>query len=122
MAIKILMPSLSPTMKAGKINKWLIKIGDKVSSGDIIAEIETDKATMEVEAADEGTITHLIDSDSETNIPINTPIALINGVETDSLKINKTNDWGKRIVWFDTINDENTNPQHQNHYDIYFIQ
>ena len=92
MAIKILMPSLSPTMKAGKINKWLIKIGDKVSSGDIIAEIETDKATMEVEAADEGTITHLIDSDSETNIPINTPIALINGVETDSIKINKTNE------------------------------
>ena len=57
MAIKILMPALSPTMSEGVINKWLVNIGDTVSAGDIIAEIETDKATMEVEAVDEGKIT-----------------------------------------------------------------
>ena len=60
MPIKILMPALSPTMTEGKINNWLVKIGDKVKAGDVIAEIETDKATMEVESVEEGTITHLI--------------------------------------------------------------
>ena len=54
MEIKILMPALSPTMKEGNLSKWLIKEGDKISAGDIIAEIETDKATMEIEAVDEG--------------------------------------------------------------------
>ena len=54
MAIKVLMPALSPTMSEGIINKWLVNIGDTVSAGDILAEIETDKATMEVEAVDEG--------------------------------------------------------------------
>ena len=56
MTTKILMPALSPTMIEGTINNWLVKIGDKVKAGDIIAEIETDKATMEVEAVDEGTL------------------------------------------------------------------
>lgn len=56
MSIDILMPALSPTMEEGKLSKWLKKEGDKVSSGDIIAEIETDKAMMEVEAVDEGTL------------------------------------------------------------------
>ena len=54
MAIKVLMPALSPTMSEGVINKWLVNIGDNVSAGDLLAEIETDKATMEVEAVDEG--------------------------------------------------------------------
>ena len=62
MATKVLMPALSPTMSEGTINRWLVKVGDKVLAGDILAEIETDKATMEVEAVDEGEITHLIDT------------------------------------------------------------
>ena len=56
MPIEIKMPALSPTMEEGTLAKWLVKVGDKVSSGDIMAEIETDKATMEFEAVDEGTI------------------------------------------------------------------
>ena len=64
MAIKVLMPALSPTMSEGVINKWLVNIGDTVSAGDILAEIETDKATMEVEAVDEGEICLLYTSPS----------------------------------------------------------
>ena len=56
MAIEILMPALSPTMEEGTLAKWLVKVGDEVKSGDVLAEIETDKATMEVETIDEGTI------------------------------------------------------------------
>ena len=56
MSIKILMPALSPTMEEGTLSKWLVKEGDSISSGDLIAEIETDKATMEVEAVDDGKI------------------------------------------------------------------
>ena len=59
MPIAIKMPALSPTMEEGTLSKWLVKVGDKVSSGDIMAEIETDKATMEFEAVDEGTIAHI---------------------------------------------------------------
>ncbi|WP_304951026.1 biotin/lipoyl-containing protein, partial [Sulfitobacter sp.] len=66
MAIEILMPALSPTMEEGTLAKWLVKEGDTVSSGDIMAEIETDKATMEFEAVDEGTIGKiLIDAGTE---------------------------------------------------------
>ena len=79
MAIKVLMPALSPTMSEGVINKWLVNIGDTVSAGDILAEIETDKATMEVEAVDEGEITHLIDTTPDKQIAVNSVIALING-------------------------------------------
>ena len=60
MAVEILMPALSPTMEEGKLAKWLVKEGDNITSGDIIAEIETDKATMEVEAVDEGTVGRLL--------------------------------------------------------------
>ena len=60
MSFEILMPSLSPTMTEGNLTKWLIKEGDKVSAGDVIAEIETDKATMEVEAADEGIVKKIL--------------------------------------------------------------
>ena len=86
MAIKILMPALSPTMSEGVINKWLVEIGDTVSAGDILAEIETDKATMEVEAVDEGEITHLIDSTPDKQIAVNSVIALINGDKDDKLE------------------------------------
>ena len=86
MAIKVLMPALSPTMSEGIINKWLVSIGDNVSAGDILAEIETDKATMEVEAVDEGIITHLIDSDPSKQIAVNSVIALIDGDKTKKLE------------------------------------
>ncbi len=86
MAIKVLMPALSPTMSSGAINKWLVKVGDTVSAGDIIAEIETDKATMEVEAVDEGKITHIISSSSNEEINVNTVIALINGEKNEKIE------------------------------------
>ena len=86
MSSKILMPALSPTMIEGIINKWLVKIGDTVKAGDIIAEIETDKATMEVEAVDEGIITHLLEKSSDTQIPVNSVIAIIDGDDNESLE------------------------------------
>jgi pyruvate dehydrogenase E2 component (dihydrolipoamide acetyltransferase) len=86
MSSKILMPALSPTMTEGKINQWLVKIGDNVKAGDIIAEIETDKATMEVEAVDEGKITHLLEENPNNQIPVNSVIAIIDGKEGDSLE------------------------------------
>ena len=85
MSSKILMPALSPTMTEGIINKWLVKIGDIVKAGDIIAEIETDKATMEVEAVDEGKITHLLKENNKIQVPVNSVIAIIDGDENESL-------------------------------------
>jgi pyruvate dehydrogenase E1 component beta subunit len=77
MPIEILMPALSPTMTEGKLAKWLVKEGDKVSPGDVIAEIETDKATMEVEAVDEGTVAKLLVEEGTEGIAVNTPIATL---------------------------------------------
>ncbi len=77
MPIEILMPALSPTMEEGTLAKWVVKEGDEVSSGDIIAEIETDKATMEVEAVDEGVIGKIIIAEGTESVPINTAIALL---------------------------------------------
>ena len=77
MTIEILMPALSPTMEEGKLSKWFIKEGDKVSAGDMIAEIETDKATMEFEAVDEGTVTKLIVTEGTDGVLVNSAIALI---------------------------------------------
>ena len=79
------MPALSPTMTEGVINKWLVKVGDIVKAGDIIAEIETDKATMEVEAVDEGEITHLLDEKTGSQVPVNSVIAIIDGDENESI-------------------------------------
>ena len=79
MSIEILMPALSPTMTEGNLSKWLVKEGDNVKAGDVIAEIETDKATMEVEAVDEGSIEKLLYKEGDINIPVNNPIALISG-------------------------------------------
>jgi pyruvate dehydrogenase E1 component beta subunit len=73
----ILMPALSPTMEEGKVAKWLKKVGDMVKSGDVIAEIETDKATMEVEAIDEGPLTAILVPEGTENVKVNTPIAVI---------------------------------------------
>ncbi len=77
MAINILMPALSPTMEQGKLSKWLKKTGDSIRSGDVIAEIETDKATMEVEAVDEGVLGSILIAEGTDNVPVNTPIAVI---------------------------------------------
>ena len=77
MAINILMPALSPTMEEGKLAKWLVKPGDSVKSGDVIAEIETDKATMEVEAVDEGKIGDILVPAGTENVKVNTPIATV---------------------------------------------
>ena len=77
MPTKVLMPALSPTMTEGKLAKWLKKEGDKVKSGDVLAEIETDKATMEVEAVDEGTLGRILVKDGTEGVAVNTPIALL---------------------------------------------
>ena len=77
MPVAILMPALSPTMTEGNVAKWLKKIGENVKSGDIIAEVETDKATMEVEAIDEGVLAKIIHNDGSENIPVNSLIGVI---------------------------------------------
>ena len=74
---QILMPALSPTMEEGKLSKWLVKVGDTVSSGDVLAEIETDKATMEVESIDSGVVKELLVAEGTEGVLVNTPIALI---------------------------------------------
>src|SRR5919199_1610247 len=83
MAIDILMPALSPTMEQGKLAKWLKKEGDKVKPGDVLAEIETDKATMEVEAIDEGVLAKILVGDGTDNVAVNTPIAILAGEGED---------------------------------------
>ena len=79
MSVDILMPALSPTMEEGTLSKWLIKEGDTVSAGDVIAEIETDKATMEVEAVDDGVVQALLVPEGAEGVKVNTPIARLNG-------------------------------------------
>jgi len=77
MPIEILMPALSPTMEEGTLAKWFVKEGDAVAAGDVIAEIETDKASMEVEAVDEGTVGRLLIGEGTENVAVNTPIATL---------------------------------------------
>src|SRR5947208_2279070 len=84
MPINILMPALSPTMEKGNLAKWLKKEGEKIKSGDVLAEIETDKATMEVEAVDEGTLAKILIPDGTDNVAVNTPIAVIAGEGEDA--------------------------------------
>src|ERR687889_185087 len=88
MAIDILMPALSPTMEQGKLAKWLKKEGDKVKPGDILAEIETDKATMEVEAVDEGILAKIVVPEGTADVPVNELIALIAGEGEDPRSVN----------------------------------
>ncbi len=78
----ILMPALSPTMEEGILAKWLVKVGDSVRSGDLIAEIETDKATMEVEAVDEGVVEALLVAEGTEGVKVNTPIARLSGEDS----------------------------------------
>src|SRR5271156_4426032 len=75
----ILMPALSPTMEEGTLAKWHVKVGDAVKSGDVIAEIETDKATMEVEAVDEGVVDEILVPEGAEEVKVNTPIARLKG-------------------------------------------
>jgi pyruvate dehydrogenase E2 component (dihydrolipoamide acetyltransferase) len=83
MPINILMPALSPTMEKGNLARWLKKEGDKIKSGDVIAEIETDKATMEVEAADEGTLAKIVVPEGSADVPVNKVIAVLAGEGED---------------------------------------
>src|SRR5215470_2396313 len=91
MPTEVLMPALSPTMEKGNLAKWLKKEGDPVKSGDVIAEIETDKATMEVEAVDEGTLGKILVPEGTTDVAVNTPIAMIlaEGEDAATLKDGK---------------------------------
>src|SRR5881409_765511 len=77
MATQVLMPALSPTMTEGKIARWIKSEGESVKAGDVLAEIETDKATMEVEAVDEGVLAKIVIPEGTDHVPINTPIAVI---------------------------------------------
>ncbi|TXM92336.1 biotin/lipoyl-binding protein, partial [Methylobacterium sp. WL103] len=83
MPVNVLMPALSPTMEEGKLSKWLKKEGDAIKSGDVLAEIETDKATMEVEAIDEGTLAKILVAEGTEGVAVNTPIAIIAGEGED---------------------------------------
>ncbi len=87
MSVEILMPALSPTMEEGTLAKWLVKEGDEVRSGDLIAEIETDKATMELEAVDEGRIGKLVVAEGTENVPVNDLIAVLLQEGEDSTSI-----------------------------------
>ena len=89
------MPALSPTMTEGNLSKWLVKEGDKVNSGDVIAEIETDKATMEIESADEGTVTKLLIKEGTESVPVNSPIAVLDGEENENDDADNTDDFIK---------------------------
>src|SRR4249919_2245210 len=84
MPINILMPALSPTMEEGNLAKWLKNEGDKVASGDVIAEIETDKATMEVEAVDEGTVAKIVVPAGTEGVKVNALIAILAGEGEDA--------------------------------------
>src|ERR687886_2740683 len=77
MPIQVLMPALSPTMEKGNLAKWVKKEGEKVKPGDVIAEIETDKATMEVEAVDEGTLAKIVVPEGTADVPVNQLIAVL---------------------------------------------
>src|SRR6188508_702539 len=84
MPINITMPALSPTMEEGNLAKWLVKEGDKVAPGDVIAEIETDKATMEVEAVDEGTVAKIVVPAGTEGVKVNALIAVLAGEGEDA--------------------------------------
>ncbi|MDB5692451.1 MAG: pyruvate dehydrogenase complex dihydrolipoamide acetyltransferase, partial [Alphaproteobacteria bacterium] len=84
MPIELKMPALSPTMEEGTLAKWLVKEGDKVAAGDLLAEIETDKATMEFEAVDEGTVAKILVPEGTDEVKVGTVIALIAGEDEDA--------------------------------------
>jgi pyruvate dehydrogenase E2 component (dihydrolipoamide acetyltransferase) len=87
MPIDILMPALSPTMEKGNLSRWLKKEGDKIKAGDVLAEIETDKATMEVEAVDEGVLAKIVIPGGTADVPVNNVIGLIAGEGEDAKSV-----------------------------------
>src|SRR5882757_6877428 len=89
MASEVLMPALSPTMTEGKIARWVKNVGEPVRAGDVLAEIETDKATMEVEAVDEGVLAKIVVPEGTEGVAVNTPIALIAGEGEDAAAVAK---------------------------------
>ncbi len=101
MSVDILMPALSPTMEEGTLSKWLVKEGDKVESGDLIAEIETDKATMEVEAIEEGIIGKILVSEGQESIKVNSPIAILlsegENLSENTISIDPNNEIKKEV-------------------------
>jgi pyruvate dehydrogenase E2 component (dihydrolipoamide acetyltransferase) len=119
MPIKILMPTLSPTMTEGNLTLWVKSEGDRVSPGDVIAEIETDKATMELETVDEGILAKILISEGTEEIPVNTPIAIIleegetqsdlEGMDININKVESTTDT-KAVEDADVISDNLANP------------
>ncbi len=114
MTNKILMPSLSPTMTEGTLSKWMKKEGDKVKSGDVIAEIETDKATMELEAVDEGIITKILVPEGTNSVKVNEPIAILqNGDEEindeQSKEVKKDKETNKKNIEIKKNNPEQDN-------------
>src|SRR3712207_7423010 len=92
MPTPVLMPALSPTMTEGNLARWLKKEGDPVKAGDVIAEIETDKATMEVEAVDEGTLGRILVPEGTADVAVNTPIAMILGQGEDAATVAASSD------------------------------
>jgi pyruvate dehydrogenase E1 component beta subunit len=102
MPIEVLMPALSPTMEKGNLSKWLKKEGDQIKSGDIIAEIETDKATMEVEASDEGTLGKILVPEGTEDVAVNTPIAMILGDGESAADLGKAPPRPKAASSFET--------------------
>ncbi len=104
MPIQVLMPALSPTMEKGNLAKWVKSEGDKVKAGDVIAEIETDKATMEVEAVDEGTLGKILVPEGTADVAVNTPIAMIlaEGEDASALKDGGTPQRAQKAASFET--------------------
>src|SRR3546814_5538452 len=95
MPVKILMPALSPTMEEGKLARWLVKEGDEVTSGDILAEIETDKATMEFDAVDEGTLGKILVAEGTEGMKVGTVIAVM--ADRRSTRLNYSNQCANRM-------------------------
>ena len=95
MAQIINMPRLSDTMEEGVVAKWLVNIGDEVKEGDILAEIETDKATMEVETVDEGVVQSLLYKEGDQSIPVNSPIAILSNDKNKTIKENDKKSFNK---------------------------
>ena len=109
MSTQVLMPALSPTMSEGKLSKWLVKEGDEVKAGDLIAEIETDKAIMEFESSEDGTVIKLLIKEGEENIKVNEPIAVLDtsNLQSVSKDINKNDNKKNDIVEKKIKNNEN---------------
>ena len=103
----VLMPALSPTMEEGTLAKWHVKVGDEVRSGDVIAEIETDKATMEVEAVDEGKVEAILVPEGAANVKVNTPIARLAGDGETAAPASKTAEpKAADVKEIDTVSDQ----------------